>query len=95
MRKKIFFRLTVFFAILFVAGLLMELPMAVFVWYQGHDTFMATLDVDHQIMAYKFLPIVLTGEKQILSMYILYIPFPTVLSLLGYIVFQNKYNKEY
>ncbi len=85
----------IFFSILFIIGILLELPMSAFVLFGSHETFMAVLDVEGKTMAYKFLPIVLNGEKEILTMYFLYVPFPTALSLIGWVCSLNRYQRKY
>lgn len=88
---KIYKNIAICFLILFFVGLFLELPMTMFVIFNIHETFIATLDTVNKIMEYKFLPISLIGQKEILKMYFFYIPFPTAISLLLYLVFNKKY----
>ena len=83
-------KLQILFIVLFIAGLCMEIPMAWFIWTGGTWTPMAQISVETSTVTYNFLPIVLHGEKAYLSMFILYVPFPTAISFIGYLICSKK-----
>jgi len=71
------------FLSIFVSLLLVAYPWSWYLWSGDVETFMAIISTDTALaVSYKFLPIELVGEQEVLRFYILWVAIPAALSFL-------------